>query len=103
MAGPEENVEPADRVQPVALNEITNLLGALRTPLLREVLVQLRPGNPVAGCDSECICRGGMCGCNAIVSSYEKFDLVSLPEYQRLREERIKELREALSRLEGDG
>jgi hypothetical protein len=84
----------------VKLNEVSDLIGALRSGTLRAVLAKLRPGVLVAGCDSECGCRGGMCGCNGVVSARERFTDISFPEFLEMRDQRIKELKRELASLD---
>jgi len=83
------------------LNDVADILGQLDTGKLREIINLGRSKfNPVAGCDSECGCRGGMCGCNGVVSSNTRFDVISLPEFMELRNARLNELKKEMARLE---
>ena len=80
----------------VSLNEVTNLLSALRSDELRQILGR---GGLAADCDIRCGCNTRDCGCHGSVSS-SIIDEVSFPEFQRMREERVAELKAQLSRLE---
>jgi len=86
----------------VKLNDVIELLSTLDTSRLREMLSagRLNPGLIAKGCDANCDCKGGYCGCNASVTAAERFGAVSFPEYLQMREARMQELRQELARLE---
>ena len=84
------------------LNEVTDLLGILSSANLKQFI------NPsinslinAKGCDSNCDCRGGYCGCNSSVTANERFSIISYPEYQQLRDSRLEELKKEINKLEG--
>ena len=82
------------------LNEVTELLSALSSGRLREMI---RPGgrfDQVAGCTGNCDCKGGYCGCNASVTASERFGQLSYPEFEQIREARLRELQAELASLE---
>lgn len=92
---------PSDDSMIAKLNEVSEMLSALTSGRLRELI---NPGarrfDQVAGCTANCDCKGGYCGCNASVTASERFGQISYPEFMQLREARMKELQEELTRLE---
>ena len=82
--------------QVVSINDVLELVSRIQS---RGGLSRALGASPVAGCDYDCSCNHSMCGCRGSVSAHE-LDLVSLPEFERLRANRIKELRAQLSELE---
>ena len=86
----------ADDVTLTKLNQIVDLLmsGGLRN-ILRNPLDVVAAG----GCDYRCDCNHSYCVCRGSVSK-SVAEQVSYPEFMRMREERIKELRQQLSELE---
>jgi len=82
------------------LNEVTDMLAAISSGQIREMI---NPGSrfeQVAGCTAACDCKGGYCGCNAGVTASERFGNISYPEFLELREARMKQLRLELAGLE---
>ena len=77
------------------LNEVADLVSALRGGNLGAVL----KGSPVAGCDYHCGCNDSYCRCNGSVKS-QGMDAVSFPEFLKIREERLAELRREMQALD---
>lgn len=80
----------------VSLNEVSMLLKALTSGELRAGLTGARL---VADCDVRCGCNTRDCGCHGSVSS-RFIEEVSDAEFQRMRQQRIEELKTQLARLE---
>ena len=89
-----------DEVTMAKLNEVTDLLAALSSGRLRELINPTRRFDQVAGCTGNCDCKGGYCGCNSSVTASERFGQLSYPEFLEMREARMTELKNELGRLE---
>jgi len=81
----------------VALNEVGQLITALQSGELRAQLRLI--AGLAADCDIRCGCNTRDCACNGAVSS-RFFDEVSLPEFERVQQARIADLKAQLARLE---
>jgi hypothetical protein len=90
--------EPS-KVNVIALNELGKLISEITSAELR---AGLAPGLGAADCDVRCGCNTRDCGCHGSVTS-SFVDEVSDPEFQRMRQDRIDQLKAQLSRLEGSG
>jgi hypothetical protein len=88
--------EQARQTGTVSLNEIVDILGALRSGNLSTVIGGLA-AHP--DCDVRCGCNSVDCECRGSVSS-TFIDEVSFPELQALRAERIATLRRQLEEAE---
>ena len=80
----------------VSLNEVTSLITALKSSELRAVL---GAAGLAADCDVRCGCNSRDCGCHGSVSS-SFIDEVSDPEFQKMRQQRIADLKTQIARLE---
>ncbi len=84
----------------VPLNAIVDLVGALRTASLATVI-----GGGIAAradCDVRCGCNSVNCECRGSVSK-AIIDELSFPEVERLRTQRIADLRRQLEAMERPG
>jgi hypothetical protein len=90
----------ADEVLIAKLNEVVDVLAALSSGRIRELVNPATRFDQVAGCTANCDCKGGYCGCNASVTASERFGAISYPEFLELREARVRELQAELKRLE---
>jgi len=92
--------ESSEQSRVVALNDVINLLGALRAGDIRSII----SGGTVAlkDCDVRCGCNTLDCACNNIVRTAVVGE-ISLPDVQRLREQRLTELRRQLREVEEGG
>ena len=88
--------EPKQSV--VSLNEVSKVLAALSSGELRAQL-GLIGGGLAADCDVRCGCNSRDCACHGSVSS-SFIDEVSFPEFERMRAQRIEDLKAQLGRLE---
>jgi hypothetical protein len=91
---------PSDELVIAKLNEVSDLLTALSSGRIRDIINPARRFEQVAGCTANCDCKGGYCGCNSSVTASERFGQLSYPEFLQLRESRIAELRAELALLE---
>jgi hypothetical protein len=85
----------------LSLNDVADLItnlrsGDLRAAVLGSAVASLRPD-----CDARCGCNTRDCNCNGNVSK-KILDDISFPEFQRMRQQRMTELREQLARLESE-
>ena len=87
----------ADETTITKLNQIVDLLGALTAGRLKDSVIL--PGSKAAGCDYLCDCNHSYCACRGSITS-RVLEQISYPEFIRIREERMKELREQLEQLE---
>jgi hypothetical protein len=92
-------VADEDRLM-VKLNEITDMLSAITTGRIREIINPVAAGTSPFPCNANCDCKGGYCACNARVSKSERFGNISFAEFLELREARMNELRLELASLE---
>ena|SRR5258705_12286289 len=83
------------------LNEAMDVLGALKSGGLGRLI-----GNGVnpraGGCDYLCDCNQSMCGCRGTVKS-SAMDTISFPEFLKIREERLVELKREVQALDVPG
>jgi len=85
-----------ERERMVSMNEVMEAFSRLTPDRIR---VLLGGRAPLSGCDYDCTCNHSMCGCRGSVSKHD-LDMISLPELDRLRQQRIAELKSQLADLE---
>ncbi len=84
----------------VNLNEVVRLLEAVSSGRLRDVLTP--PAEALAQCDYLCDCHHRYCTCHGSLTA-AAIDRVSYPEFMKMREQRLTELRAELKELESTG
>ena len=87
--------EPKQSV--VSLNDVSRLLTALTSGDLRDQLGLASAAR--ADCDIRCGCNTRDCECNGSKTS-ALIDEVSFPEFEKMRAQRVDELKAQLGRLE---
>jgi hypothetical protein len=91
---------PEAKQEIVSLNDVSKLLAALSSGDLRAQLGLLGAGL-AADCDVRCGCNSRDCGCHGSVSA-GFIDEVSLPEFERMRAQRVEDLKAQLARLKSE-
>lgn len=81
------------------LNDVSMLLDALKSGDFAKIVAGKGGVSPLAGCDYLCDCNHSYCGCRGSVSKQD-FDMVSFPEFMKLREVRLAELKQQIESLD---
>jgi hypothetical protein len=81
------------------LNETIDILNALKSGGLGRLIGGARGAAATDGCQYDCGCNQSMCGCRGSIKS-SVMDTVSFPEFMKIREERLAELKREMQQLD---